>query len=90
MEALAQTSFIPTFTPTRGISTDVLPSQKNGRPFSFTFFNTAAPVTRKAESARVIVEHNGIFCIADLFEPSPVAMDLEFKELVDSVMRKNI
>ena len=88
MHALAQTSFMPSFNSIRGISSDILPGKKNGRPFSFTFFNTPAPVVAMAESARVIVERNGIFCIADSFEPTPVALDLDFKQLVDSVMRR--
>lgn len=88
MYALAQTISTPPFTPVRGIPVDVLPCQKNGRPFSFTAFNTVAPVTAYAESARVIVEKNGIFCIADVFEPSQLALDMEFKQLVDSVMGK--
>lgn len=88
MHALAQTSFMPSFNPIRGISSDILPGKKNGRPFSFTFFNTPTPVVAMAESARVIVERNGIFCIADSFEPTPVALDLDFKQLVDSVMRR--
>lgn len=87
MYALAQTVFTPSFAPIRGTCTDVLPAQRNGRPFSFTLFNTPAPVAVTTESAQVIVERNGIFCITDLFEPSPVvALDLDFKELVDDVM----
>lgn len=88
MYALTQTISTPSFIPVRGVPADVLPSQKNGRPFSFTLFSTPAPVTAMAESARVIVEKDGIFCIADVFEPSTVALDMEFKQLVDSVMRK--
>ncbi len=88
MHALAKTSFMPSFNPIRGISSDILPGQKTGRPFSFTFFNTPAPVVTMVESARVIVERNGIFCIADSFEPTPVALDMEFKCLVDSVMKR--
>ncbi|MDD7274876.1 MAG: hypothetical protein PUH08_04320 [Treponema sp.] len=88
MHALAQTTFMPSFNPIRGISSDTLPSQKMGCPFSFTFFNTPAPVVAMAESARVIVERNGIYCIADSFDPSTAALDLDFKRLVDSVMRR--
>ena len=88
MHALAQTSFMPSFNPIRGISSDTLSGQKIGRPFSFTFFNTPAPVVAMAESARVIVERNGIYCIADSFEPSTAALDLDFKQLVDSVMHR--
>ena len=86
MYALTQTISTPSFIPVRGVPADVLPGQRNGRPFSFTTFNTVAPVTAFAESARVIVEQNGIFCIAEVFEPSPLALDMEFKQLVDSVM----
>lgn len=88
MYALTQTISPPSFIPVRVISPDVLPGQKNGRPFSFTLFSAPAPVTAFAESARVIVEKNGIFCIADAFEPSALALDMEFKQLVDSVMGK--
>lgn len=88
MQALAKTSFMPSFNPIRGISSETLPNQKIGRPFSFTFFNAPPPVVTVAESARVIVERNGIYCIADNFEPSPIDLDLNFKQLVDSVMRR--
>lgn len=88
MQALAKTSFMPSFNLIRGLSSDILPSQKIGRPFSFTFFNAPPPVVAVAESARVIVEQNGIYCIADNFEPSPIDLDLNFKQLVDSVMRR--
>lgn len=86
MNSLVQQSTVPSFVPIRGLTPDVTPSQRNGRPFSFTFFNTPVPVTVMTESAHVIVEKNGIFCIADVFEPSTIAIDLEFKGLVDSVM----
>lgn len=88
MHALAQTSFLPAFAPIRGLAAEIVPGQKNGRPYSFTLFDVPAPVTDTTEPAHVIVERNGIFCIADIFEPSPVAMDLEFKQLVDSVIGK--
>ena len=88
MQALAQTSFAPSFNTFPRLPSDAVPGQRNGRPFCFTFFDSPAPVTAMTESARVIVERNGIFCIADIFEPSPVALDLDFKGLVDSVMGK--
>lgn len=86
MNSLAQQFSIPSFTPVRSLTSDVTPSQRNGRPFSFSLFNSPVPVTTMTEPARVIIEKNGIFCIADIFEPSPVVVDIEFKQLVDSVI----